>query len=151
MPGIDAVLVMDEVGVWDCQIDDNGDIETTDSLDTALMTSLFTDSRADSSEVPDASMRRGWIGNESTPGIEIGSKLWLYDQSRLTGDAISGARDVAQLSLQWLIEDGIANAVSTSASVNSSGTGIALEVRVERPVGQVENRYYDLWENTGVS
>ena len=114
MPGIDAVLVMDEVGVWDCQIDDNGDIE-------------------------------------STPGIEIGSKLWLYDQSRLTGDAISGARDVAQLSLQWLIEDGIANAVSTSASVNSSGTGIALEVRVERPVGQVENRYYDLWENTGVS
>lgn len=148
MAGIDAVLVVSDEGVYDLQIGDDGDIVTSDSLDTAILVSLFTDARADASEVADSAKRRGWIGNESTPGIEMGSKLWLYDQARVTRETINGVRDATQDALQWLVDDGLAVSVRTAAT--ASADGITVEVVIERPSGQVENRYYDLWNGTGV-
>ena len=84
MTGIDAKLVEIGGGLYDIQLGDDGDILTEDAFDTAIIVSIFSDRRADESEALIPEMRRGWIGNESTPGIEIGSKLWLYEQARLT-------------------------------------------------------------------
>jgi phage gp46-like protein len=153
--GIDAVLEQSADGTWDFQLSDDGDILTADTLDTSIIVSLFTDKRADASEVSVESMRRGWIGNESTPGFEIGSKLWLYYQARLNQRTLNGITNESQNALQWFVEDSspetgttIANAVSATAAIVDEA--LQLEVILERPSSRVEKRYFDLWQNTPV-
>jgi phage gp46-like protein len=154
--GIDAELLSLGDGTYDFQISDDGDIKTAEAFDAAIITSLFTDARASQSEVSPSQLRRGWIGNESTPDFEIGSKLWLYDQARLTQNTVNGVIDAAQQSLQWLVSDSIPAtnttiAVSVSATAFVSGGTIQLEITIERPNSQTEKRYFELWQNTGVT
>jgi len=109
--------------------------------------SFFCEKRAASSEVPDSQRRRGWIGNESTPGFEIGSKIWLYEQSRIDRNTLNGINTAANESLQWMIDDAIAVAVRSSSTF--SNDTIFLVVEIERPNSKVERRFFTLWENTG--
>jgi phage gp46-like protein len=154
--GIDAVLTTLTDGTYDFSIDSDGDILTADAFDAAIIVSLLTDRRADESEVGPSNLRRGWIGNESTPDFEIGSKLWLYEQSRLTQSTLNGIVDAAQQALQWFVEDSIpatgttiANRVSATAEIKDEA--IILSITIERPDSQVEKRYFELWENTPIS
>jgi len=149
--GIDAKLQLLSNGIYDIKIGDDGDIETEDAFDTAILVSLFTDRRATGAEVPRSPRRRGWIGNESTPGIEIGSKLWLFEQARITATTLSRIADAAQESLQWMVDVNRGLVHSVTASAKSTPTGVVLDIIITRPNSQVEHRYYDLWENTGVS
>jgi phage gp46-like protein len=160
--GIDAVLESLGNGTYDFQIADDGDILTADAFDSAIIVSLFADRRADESEVSPAQLRRGWIGNESTPDFEIGSKLWLYYQSRLTQTVLNGVENAAQQALRWFVEDSIpatgttiADNVYASATASTSATSnsgvVTLAITIERPNSQVEKRYYELWENTPAS
>jgi phage gp46-like protein len=144
--GVDASLV-ETNGTYDFQIGEDGDILTADAFDAAIIVSLFTNERADPSEVSSARLRRGWVGNESSPGFEIGGKLWLFEQSRLLQSTRNGIADAAQASLKWMVEDKIADSVSATAEV--IGGALRLEITLERPASQVEKRYFDLWQNTG--
>jgi phage gp46-like protein len=110
--------------------------------------SLFGERRANASEVLDSRLRRGWIGNESTPGKEIGSKIWLYEQSRMTRTVLNGIANAARESLQWMVEDGHAKSIDEVTATLSNNPGVRLNVTVTRPNSKVEHRYYDLWENT---
>jgi hypothetical protein len=94
-------------------------------------------------------MRRGWIGNESTPGFEIGSKIWLYEQARLTRSILNGITTSVTQSLQWMIDDGYALSIKIETILTATGVGI--NIIIQRPNSKVENRYYDLWNNTGIS
>lgn len=145
--GIDAKLVALD-GTYDLIIDSNGDIETEDTFDAAIIVSLFADRRADASEVPTPQFRRGWVGNESTPGIEMGSKIWIYLTSRITSQTLVLISDAAREALQWLIADVFAFAVDAKAT--NTGTTVNLAVTIERTNSKVEKRFYDLWEATGV-
>ena len=147
--GIDATLQELAGGLYDMQIGSDGDILSEDSFDTAIIVSLLTDRRANESEVLEAQNRRGWIGNESTPGIEIGSKLWLFEQSRLNRTAIDGVGVVARDALQWLVDDGHAVSIIAASAVRTA-TGLTLEVTIERHNSEVETRFFDLWTATGV-
>lgn len=140
----DAVLVGDN---FDLQIGDDGDIVTADFFDTAILMSIFCERRATPSEVPESERRRGWIGNESTPGFEIGSKLWLYYQARVTRSILSGLESVIRAGLQWMVDDGIAESIEVNAEL--SGGKVVVDIPTKRPSSKVERRYYDLWENTG--
>jgi len=152
--GIDAVLV--RLGnSYDFQIDDSGDFLTADAFDTAILVSLFCDRRAEASEVAEESLRRGWIGN--TPDFEIGSKLWLFYQNRLTRTTRNGIVSAAQEALQWMVNDSIpasgttvADSVSATATLEAGGT-IRLNITIERPSSRTAKRYYDLWSATGQS
>lgn len=149
MRGIDATLRSLGSGSYDIQIGPDGDVLTEDSLDTAILVSLLTDRRANQSEVPDPMKRRGWIGNELTPGQEIGSKLWLFDQARLSRTGLNEIEGAAIEALQWLVEDGIAVAIS-GARATVSGTGsVFLEVTIERSQSVTDKRLFELWNNTG--
>lgn len=140
----DAVLEGDN---FDLQIGADGDIVTADFFDTAILMSIFCERRATPSEVPESERRRGWIGNESTPGFEIGSKLWLYYQARVTRSILSGLESVILAGLQWMIDDGIAESIEVNAEL--SGGRVVVDIPTKRPSSKVERRYYDLWENTG--
>lgn len=140
---IDAVLDDD----YDFQIGADGDILTADFFDTAILMSLFAERRATASEMPESHRRRGWIGNESTPGFEIGSKLWLLEQARISRTVLSETETAAYNGLKWML-DGIAVNIFTAATLSNGS--IALEVIIERPSSKPDKRYYDVWDNTGI-
>lgn len=149
VPGTDAVLTKNVrvAGLYDISLTDDGDILTEEFFDTAILMSIFCEKRAAPSEVPVSHRRRGWIGNESTPGFEIGSKIWLFHQSRIDRNTLNGINSAADESLQWMIDDNIAVSVRSSAIFEDDT--ITLEVEIERPNSKVEKRYFDLWDNSG--
>lgn len=147
MAGIDAVLTQVHGG-WDFSIGDDGDIATQDFFDTAILVSLFTDARADASQILRPEDRRGWIGNEQTPGFEQGSLLWLYYRSRRTRTVRNGIADAARRSLQWMVEEGYAVAVRAETLL-SEPNGLDLRVEIEKPNGDLSVFLVPLWENTG--
>lgn len=150
MRGIDAVLQELPGGIYDLKIGFDGDIETADSFDTYIVVALLTDQRANEAEVLKPERRRGWVGNEHTPGFQMGSKLWLFEQRRLTATTRNGIEDAAVDALLSMVEEDLAVAVQ-SAGVRLTGDGAVLEISILRAQNQVEKRYFDLWENTGVS
>lgn len=137
-------------GVWDFTLDDAGGINTDDFFDTALLMSIFAERRASASEVPNSQQRRGWIGNESNAdGFEIGSKVWLFEQARLSHDTFNGITSAATDGLQWLIDDGFAiNIVVNTLLI--SGT-VTLQIDIFRPNSPVDRRFFDLWDASGVT
>lgn len=134
---------------YDLTLDDDGDILTDDFFDTSLIVSLFVNRRASESEVLLPEKRSGWIGNEFTPGFEIGSKLWEFEQARLTLETINDMVSVVEEGLQWLIDDDLA--VSVAASVTPSNGKVLLTVIITRTNSKVEKRLFDLWDNSGVT
>lgn len=148
MPGIDIKLIKDKNGLYDISFK-NGDIETTNSFDTSIINSLFCDRRASSHEIKSSELRRGWWGNTLNNDIshEIGSKLWLLEQARVTQDTLNKAIDYARTSLQWLISDGYLNKINVTGSYERNK--INLNTQLFRPNGIVDTQAYVLWENTG--
>lgn len=151
MRGIDAVLQQLDDGTFDLKIGFDGDLETDDFFDTAIIVSLFSDRRADESEVRESHRRRGWIGNERTPGFEMGSKLWLFEQSRLTRTVMNQVQDAAGVALAWFVDDELAVAIRAPRASTTAGGRLALDVELERDLSIIERRYFILWDATGRS
>ena len=148
--GIDLKLTRKkELGnIYDISIVD-GQLELTDNFDTNLQMSVYCERRADSSEVLLPQQRRGWWGNElsETVGFEIGSKLWLLQQARLTKDTLNKAIAYTQEALDWFVEHKLLKRVQVEASLNGN-SGIRLTIKLTRFSDEVETRFFDLWSNT---
>lgn len=151
MRGIDVVLEQQPGGIFDIAFAFDGDVLTEDAFDTAIIVSLFTDARADVSEVAIPERRRGWAGNEVTPGFVLGGKLWLFTtQSRITRTVMNEMEDAARDSLTWMVDRGLATGI-TGVSVTMAGIGILrLALTIERSPSQIERRFFELWNATGV-
>jgi len=121
---LDAVLDAN----FDMQIGPDGDILTEDFFDTALLMSIFCERRAPASDVPESHRRRGWIGNEFTPDFEIGSLLWLYEQSRATLTILRGIETVILNGLQWLIDDGFAINITAIAALSNGSITLVVQM-----------------------
>lgn len=145
MTGIDAVLRKTN-GFFDLSIDDDGDIETADSFDTAILYSIFGERRASGDEVVEPTQRRGWIGNG--PTFENGSKIWLLSQARVTRDTLNRLQDEAGKALEWMVEDGLAVSIGNIVAT-LSGDRVILDVIIFRTRDKVFRRSYELWEATG--
>ena len=144
----DAVLAVDEKSqLYDFQLDSEGDILTDDFLDTSILYSIFDHRRALASEVAEPQLRRGWIGNG--PDFENGSKIWLLSQARLTKNNLNKLQDEAEKSLQWLVDDGIAVSLD-KVEVFVSQNKVILNVVIRRSRDRVVNRFFTLWDNTGI-
>lgn len=96
-------------------------LELEDTLNTAVILSLFTDRRAGRDDVLPLGQqnRRGWIGDElMADGLdtdEWGSGLWLCYATKSDADTLERARFAAQEALAWLVRDGIASSVTVTA------------------------------------
>ncbi len=86
-----------------------------DGLQTAIIISLFTYRLAEPDDIiPDGTTnRRGWWGDAyaDVEGDLIGSRLWLLSREKDTLKVVQRAREYAQESLQWMIEDQVAEKV----------------------------------------
>ena len=126
------------------------DLAKDDGLQTAVVMSLFIDRRANAGDsIPDGSDdRRGWWGDTyaDDQGDMIGSRLWLLVREKQLPETARRAETYATEALQWLIEDGVARAVSVIAEWVSSGI-LGLAVTITRPDGTpLTFRFSNLWE-----
>lgn len=144
----DVRLVRKDDGLFDLQVSNNV-LETVDGFETAIIVSLLTDARAPSSAVQTPSRRRGWVGNvlNAASGRQLGSRLWLYKQARLTDAVLNNITVAAQESLNWMIEDGIAKSVAATALKNDLRS-VTVNIVITTVKGK-EERYAVLWRQTG--
>jgi len=145
---IDIVLEKPEnVDYYDFAIE-NGDFKSTDGLDPAILMSLLIDARADASEVPEPSLRRGWIGNEQNEDedYQVGSKLWLLDQARANQQSLNKGIDAIQNGLAWMIEDQLIKGLRVDGTLVQEN--ILYNVGFIRFNNTIFNQQFLLWENT---
>ncbi len=144
-----ALELFDTDGVFEGDIIiDGNDLKQDDSLETAVLISIFSDARVTKAEMSPALAPqiteprldfRGWWGNEfpdaeNDPGI--GSKVWLLERSKITQQLLLSLEDSIEASLKWLIEDNIAQSVTASAEILNKVAGhVGITVRIERKFG----------------
>ena len=143
----DVIIQKTNSEFYDIAFDEDGDIKTAQALDTAILMSILAEVRAAASEMPQSHRRRGWIGNESTDGIEMGSKMWLFEQARITGSNLAELGVIINNGLKWLVEQD--TAISTSVTAFYKGGVVQVEVILVRASSAVEKRFFELWDNTG--
>lgn len=126
------------------------DFEKDDGLQTAVTISLFTDKRVTEEEKPQGAESRAGFWGDMFPDVDkdqIGSKLWTLARSKRTIETLRRAEDYAKESLEWLIEDGIASKIETSAEFTSDqlqGQWV-LFVSITRPSGRT-SRFSYIWD-----
>lgn len=142
-------MAQNEQGLFDLPVR-KGDLVGDDSLGTEIMVSLFTDVRAEKDELPpEYSDLRGWWADAllSMQGDEqgTGSKLWLLRRQKQLESVLVQAEAYARSALQWLIDEGLAGAVSVTAENPAQGT-LILTVSITRSSPSVVQRVTDVWQ-----
>lgn len=111
------------------------DLLTDDSIETAVIISLFTDRRAEPGDVlPDGTdNRRGWWADtyNETP---TGSRLWLLSREKELNSVLLRAEQYSAEALQWLLDDGLASAIAITAAAPRTGT-LTLRIDITLPDG----------------
>lgn len=144
----DLRISKNDGGLFDLVLS-NQSFETVDGFETAIIISLLTDARASAAAVQTPSRRRGWIGNILTAdnGRQLGSRLWTFEQARLTVAVLNDLSVAAQESLAWMVEDGIAKSVNASAEkINDRQVNVLVVIVT---IEGKEKRYSVLWRQTG--
>jgi phage gp46-like protein len=124
-----------------------------DTLQTAVILSLFTDRRAD----PDDKLplgetnRRGWVGEEfasqdfDARSDRWGSVLWTCYGGKVASDILERARFAASEALEWMVRDGIASRVDVSALwAGAAQDRLAVRPKIYKP-DQIRPVYDVLW------
>lgn len=111
-----ARIVYDSAGV----IIESGSVQD-DTLTALVFISMFTDARADDSDIlPDNSNdRRGWPG-DTFYDEPWGSRLWLLYREKLTTDVRNRAVKYAEECLSWMLVDSGDGVTAKSVSVTGS-------------------------------
>ena len=143
----DLKITQSPSGTFDLSLSESGDFETVNSLDSSILYAIYGERRASDSEVPISQYRRGWIGNEGED-FENGSKLWLFEQSRITLTVLSDISKVANESLDYLVVDGFCNKVQTNAFLENQIVKLRIQIFISP--SEVETRVFELWKNTGI-
>jgi len=145
----DLVITKNDSGFFDININSNGDLEVDDNFDTAILMSLFVDRRADASEVPIPENRRGWWGDtvSEVEDDQTGSKLWLFDQSRLTNIEQNRLEDEAFDACLWFVQDNYLESINVTSTKIDLGIKLIIDFKIKNSVS--ESRAYQLWLDTG--
>ena len=137
----------------------DGTLDDTEALATAVIVALGTDRLADPTDElpdPDSSDRRGWWGDldaeEIWGGWEIGSRLWLMKRSKITDS--SAAIGSTLVRIQHYIQEAIAPfltlRVASAMDVQVSRVDVqridATITLYRGPTAAVELRYQILWD-----
>lgn len=131
------------------------DLTTDEGLTTAVFISLFTDARAeDDDPIPDerdgVKDLRGWWADSTSEkeGDSVGSRLWLLERSKVTQEVLEQAKLYAAEALQWMVDEGIASKVETSAEVGGPNEDrLYIGVVIYRASGEsISFKFDSAWE-----
>lgn len=134
---------------FDIVIED-GDFANEDGFDTNIWVSLFSDARANESQVIVPENRRGWLGNlvSEVPERQLGGYLWLAEQRRLNQSTLNEITDYIRKSLEWMIVDEICLKIEVTGNIIPR-TGIEATVTITAKDGVTSDHYIELWRLTG--
>jgi phage gp46-like protein len=129
-----AIIWNNNTGRGDIDITSAG-LRQDEGLETLVLQILFTDARADESDVlPDGTDdRRGWIG-DTFADEPWGSKLWLLERSKLTTDVRNKAVTYAQTALERHLKPDYAKQVVVTGSIPQFQL-LQLDIAITRPDG----------------
>jgi phage gp46-like protein len=138
---------------------DDGSLDDTEALATAVVVALGTDRLADHDDIlpdPDSTDRAGWWGDldaqEIWGGWPIGCRLWLLKRSKIVeGSAFEGAtvgrvENYIREAIQPFIDRRIASRMEVVANRVGRERIDALIRLYRGPLRAVELRYQILWE-----
>jgi phage gp46-like protein len=114
----------------------DSDLASDTGLTTAVLLSIFVDRRAAVDDKPpsgDPDDRRGWWADQFSeqPGDKIGSRLWLLDRAKRTGETARKAEEYVREALDWMISDRVVESVDVEIEMTS--TAILIGVGLNRP------------------
>lgn len=127
------------------------DLKRDAGLETAVLISLFTNSRAQIEDVlPDNSADKyGYWGDILNDDVDesTGSRLWLLSRSKNTTEILPLVEEYAADSLQWLIDDGVADKV-TVVAVRYDMETVKMDIEILRPgeAASIFYKYYFNWK-----
>lgn len=125
----------------------NNDLETEDSLKTAIIISLFTDRRITQEELPPEEKSLMGCWTDALDEDLIGSKLWLLKRQKITPQVVTQARQYCEEALQWLFDDGIAEQVIVTTE-RSGLFQLSIEIQIIRPQdSNISQKYFFIWES----
>ena len=127
-----------------------GDVETGQDLETACLTSLFSDRLAtpDFTPTDGTTDRRGWWADPYNEAA-LGSNLWQLDRAKKTRTTLGDARRWTLDALAWLIEDGVARQVLCNTRWLSP-TMLGIAVAIIKPDGS-QTRFMFQWAWEGLA
>lgn len=108
-----------------------GQLDLSQTLETWVIVSLFTDRLAEISDPvvarPDGTIdRRGWWADaylaQDNPGDKIGSRLWLLERSKSYPGLPLVARGYCIEAMKWLVDDGVASSVEAQCEFPNGDT-----------------------------
>lgn len=146
--------------IIDWQLRNDGTLDDTQALATAMIVALGTDHRADRAERlpdPDDTDRRGWWGDLDSEDIwngwPIGSKLWLLKRESITGPTAAQGSTLIRVEnyIREAVTPFIDRRIGSQMTVEAQRHGnerIDALVRLFRgPVLEIELRYSVLWSD----
>ena len=117
---------------------ENGDLKPDNGLDTPALISMFSDKRISLEELPQGHTdRKGWWADlvSEPQSDEIGSTLWrLQAIGKVSNSTAVEMESVLADAFNWMLEDGIAAKVVTSAA-RTDVNRISGSVEVTKPDG----------------
>jgi phage gp46-like protein len=138
---------------------DDGSLDETQALATAVIVALGTDGLAAPSDIlpdPDSTDRAGWWGDldagEIWNGWDIGCKLWLMKRDKIVGPESFQGATVARVEnyIRAAIQPFISRKIGTSFEVfveRAARDQINAFIRIYRgSKKEIELRYQILWE-----
>jgi len=134
-------------GVCPDLVIENGQLKFDNGLETVSLISMFTDQRVEPDDLPDdVDDPRGWWGDQFSDPTDdqIGSTLWLHDRGTILSETANNMEDAARAAFQWMIDDGIADNVTSNATL-IEGERIDIAVDVFRPNGD-DFRFKFVWD-----
>lgn len=119
-----------------------------DELVQATLISLFSWRKSNDDDGVDIPNRQGWWGDTfaSETNDRIGSRLWLLRREKLTDDVVARAREYAEESLQWMIDDALASAVNVSTDRENNRLNMSVEIVRPGDAQSIQARFQNLWE-----
>ena len=114
------------------------DLVLDESIVTAVLVSLFCDANGDDL-LPGE--RRGYWADEDARR-PVGSLLWFLERAKATQETQARARDAAEDSLRWMVDEGIAERITVAARYERPDF-LVLEIDITRGTSR---RYQSLWD-----
>lgn len=106
---------------------DGADLAAEDTLASAVLVSLLCDRLAATYEVNAGEDRRGWWADAFADNQHLtGSRLWLLEREKQLPGVVLRCQQYCEEALQWMLDDGLASAITVTAFVPRTGWLAAL-------------------------
>lgn len=128
------------------------DTSADDDLETAILMSIMTDCKVNTTELPTTKDRQGlggWWG-DALAGLSVGSKIWTLKDRRVTENLGSLLETYTSEALAWLIADGFLKSVNPTAARNETYTYIVSTECVKQDGSKLKFVFYYNQQNGSI-